>query len=324
MFSRLFRPVARVNARMFSTSALAQIIRGDQIAAAVRAEVAAEVKALNLTPGLAVVLVGERKDSATYVRMKKKAAEECGFKSISKELSDDVSQEDLLAIVKDLNADSSVDGILVQLPLPAHIDQPTVLEAIDCDKDVDGFHPYNMGRLARSGEELRQRRQAWGEMGGGTMACTPLGCIELIKRSGYDLSGKHVVVLGRSNIVGLPAALMSLHCNATVTICHSRTQNLPDMCRQADVLIAAIGMAEFVQPDWVKPGACVIDVGVNFKEDSSKKSGQRMCGDVDFKGVREALGPEGAITPVPKGVGPMTIAMLMKNTLENAKLLRKN
>lgn len=306
-----------------STSSLARVIRGDEIAAAVRSEVASEVKALqakSITPGLAVVLVGARKDSATYVRMKKKAAQECGFKSVSKAVNEDVSQEDLLSIVQGLNADPTIDGILVQLPLPAHIDQPTVLEAIDCNKDVDGFHPYNMGRLTRSGEELRQRRQAFGDIPGGTMACTPLGCIELIKRSGYDLSGKHVVVLGRSNIVGLPAALMALHCNATVTICHSRTQDLPAKCREADILIAAIGMAEFVKADWVKPGACVIDVGVNFKEDPSRKSGQRMCGDVEFDAVREALGPEGAITPVPKGVGPMTIAMLMKNTLENSKL----
>jgi methylenetetrahydrofolate dehydrogenase (NADP+)/methenyltetrahydrofolate cyclohydrolase len=267
-------------------------------------------------PGLAVVLVGNRPDSATYVSMKKKMANKVGFNSVERVLPDDVSQSELLQCVQALNEDDSIDGILVQLPLPEHLEQKEILLSISPDKDVDGFHPYNMGALVRAGEELRQARQPFDVKNTGNAPCTPLGCIELIDKAGYELNGANVVILGRSNIVGLPVAMMALHRNATVTCCHSRTKNLPDVVRSADILIAAIGQPEFVKGDWIKPGACVIDVGVNFKDAPERKSGRRMCGDVDYKAAMEVAG---AITPVPGGVGPMTIGMLMQNTLTNAR-----
>jgi len=209
-------------------------------------------------------------------------------------------------------------GILVQLPLPDHINQKVILEAISVDKDVDGFHPQNVGNLARVGEELRQQRGApFSYKVSTNNACTPLGCIELLDRSGVEMSGANVVVLGRSNIVGLPLAMMLIHRNATLTLCHSRTKNIADKCKGADIIIAAIGQPEFVKGDWIKPGAVVIDVGVNFKDAPERKSGKKMCGDVDYKA---AMVNASLITPVPGGVGPMTIAMLMRNTVENAKL----
>eukprot|EP00501_MAST-03F_sp_TOSAG23-6_P000292 GSMAST32.ASY1.ANO1.299.1 assembled CDS len=291
--------------QQFTRSFAATKIDGTAISKAVREEVAAETAGLKAkhgdaagTPGLAVVLVGARPDSATYVNMKEKASAECGFKSIKEVLDENVPEEELFALVNKLNADPTVDGILVQLPLPEHINQKKILEAISVDKDVDGFHPYNMGGLARLGEELRQLAA--------NNACTPLGCVELLDRSGVDLNGANVAVLGRSNIVGLPVAMMLLHRNSTVTMCHSRTKNLDEVVRAADVVIAAIGMPEFVKGGWIKPGATVIDVG----------SGKKMCGDVDYAAAFEHAG---AITPVPGGVGPMTIAMLMRNTVENAK-----
>ena len=224
--------------------------------------------------------MGGRKDSATYVKMKERKATECGFKSVKEDLPEDTTEETLLGIVSELNRDPTIDGILVQLPLPDHIDQKTVLEAISIGKDVDGFHPHNVGSLVRCGEVLRQRKEAF--HGIANAPCTPLGCLELIDRVGLDLSGKHVVILGRSNIVGLPAAVMCLHKNATVVMCHSRTQDIKSECLRADVIIAAIGQPEFVKGDWIKEGATVIDVGVNFKEDASRKSGQRMCGKYDI------------------------------------------
>ena len=287
---------------------------GDDICREIALEVPALEEALGRKPGLAVVIVGGRKDSQTYVKMKEKKATECGFKSVKQDLPEDTSEDTLLGLVSELNRDPTIDGILVQLPLPDHIDQKTVLEAISIGKDVDGFHPHNVGALVRCGESLRQRREPFN--GIANAPCTPLGCLELIDRVGIDLSGKHVVILGRSNIVGLPAAIMCLHKNATVVICHSRTKDIKAECLRADVIIAAIGQPEFVKGDWVKEGATIIDVGVNFKEDSSRKSGQRMCGDVDYKAAAEHAG---AITPVPGGVGPMTIAMLMKNTMVNAE-----
>eukprot|EP00941_MAST-03F_sp_MAST-3F-sp1_P000771 g771.t1 len=298
-------------------------IDGKAISQAVRDEVAAETASLKEkygaegTPGLAVVLVGERPDSATYVNMKEKASAECGFKSVKEVLAEDVKEEELFALVNKLNADPTIDGILVQLPLPEHINQKKILEAIDVHKDVDGFHPYNMGSLARLGEELRQRRDGteFSFRVAANNACTPLGCVELLDRSGVDLNGANVAVLGRSNIVGLPVAMMLLHRNATVTMCHSRTKDLKDVVAAADVVVAAIGMPEFVKGDWIKPGAVVIDVGVNFKDAPERKSGKKMCGDVDY----DACAHASAITPVPGGVGPMTIAMLMRNTVENAK-----
>ncbi len=286
----------------------AELIDGKEIAATIRQEIAAEVAemkdATGRVPGLATVLVGARTDSATYVRMKKRACEEVGITSFSHDLPVDISQEDLLQVVSDLNANPAVHGILVQLPLPDHIDDETVLGAISLEKDVDGFHPLNIGRLS-----MKRRDPLF-------VPCTPKGCIELLDRTGVEIEGKRAVVLGRSNIVGLPVAMLLLHRNATVTICHSRTTDLPGVVREADILIAAVGRAEMVKGDWIQPGAVVIDVGVNAVDDSSKKKGYRLVGDVDFE---EAMEVAGAITPVPGGVGPMTIAMLLRNTMDSAK-----
>ncbi len=286
----------------------AKIIDGKAIAATIRGEIKAEVDAMKAktgkVPGLAAVLVGERKDSQTYVRMKKRACEEVGITSFGYNLPADVSQEDLLGVVRELNNNPDVHGILVQLPLPDHIDDEEILGAISLEKDVDGFHPLNIGRLS-----MKRRDPLF-------VPCTPRGCIELLDRSGVIIEGKNAVVLGRSNIVGLPVAMLLLHRNATVTICHSRTQNLPEVVRGADIVIAAVGRAQMVQADWLKPGATVIDVGVNAVDDPTAKKGYRLVGDVDFEAAKEVAG---MITPVPGGVGPMTIAMLLKNTLDSAK-----
>ncbi len=286
----------------------AQIIDGKAIAATIRQEIAEEVAQMKAqygrVPGLAAVLVGDRKDSQTYVRMKKKACAEVGIQSFGYELPADISQEKLLKVVQELNANPDVHGILVQLPLPDHIDDETILGAIDIEKDVDGFHPLNIGRLS-----MKRRDPLF-------VPCTPRGCIELLDRTGIEIEGKRAVVLGRSNIVGLPVAMLLLHRNATLTICHSRTKNLPDVVREADILIAAVGRAEMVKGDWIKPGAAVIDVGVNAVDDPTKKKGYRLVGDVDFAEAKEVAG---YITPVPGGVGPMTIAMLLRNTLDSAK-----
>jgi methylenetetrahydrofolate dehydrogenase (NADP+)/methenyltetrahydrofolate cyclohydrolase len=286
----------------------AKIIDGKAIAAALRQEVADGVKALVASgatkPGLATVLVGEDPASQTYVRMKRKACEELGIESFGYTLPADVSQEEVEKLVKDLNANPEVHGILVQLPLPAGLDEETILRAISLEKDVDGFHPINIGRLAQKGREPL------------FVPCTPAGCITLLKKAGAKLEGAEAVVVGRSNIVGMPAALLLVKENATVTICHSRTQNLPDVCRRADVLIAAIGRPEMIRGDWIKKGAYVIDVGVNRVDDPSAKRGYRLVGDVAFDEAKEVAG---AITPVPGGVGPMTIAGLLHNTLRSAQ-----
>lgn len=286
----------------------AQIIDGKAIAATIRGEIKAEVDAMKAktgkVPGLAAVLVGERKDSQTYVRMKKRACEEVGITSFGYDLPADISQEELLSVVRELNNNPDVHGILVQLPLPDHLDDEEILGAISLEKDVDGFHPLNIGRLS-----MKRRDPLY-------VPCTPRGCIELLDRSGVTIEGKNAVVLGRSNIVGLPVAMLLLHRNATVTICHSRTQNLPNTLRNADIVIAAVGRPEMVQGDWLKPGATVIDVGVNAVDDPTTKRGYRLVGDVDFASAKEVAG---MITPVPGGVGPMTIAMLLKNTLDGAK-----
>ena len=286
----------------------ASIIDGKEIAATIRGEIADDVAAMQaahgIVPGLATVLVGSRKDSETYVRMKKKACAEVGIASFGHELSAEISQDELLALVQQLNADPAVHGILVQLPLPDHIDEETILSAISLEKDVDGFHPLNIGRLS-----MKRRDPLF-------VPCTPKGCIELLDRTGVTIEGKRAVVLGRSNIVGLPVAMLLLHRNATLTICHSRTQDLPGVVREADILIAAVGRAEMVKGDWLKPGVVVIDVGVNAVDDPSRKRGYRLVGDVDFE---QAMEVAGAITPVPGGVGPMTIAMLLRNTTDAAK-----
>jgi 5,10-methylene-tetrahydrofolate dehydrogenase/methenyl tetrahydrofolate cyclohydrolase len=286
----------------------AALIDGKAIAATIRQEIREEVEALQAqygrAPGLATVLVGQRKDSETYVRMKKRACAEVGITSFGRELPGDVSQEELLAVVAELNADPAVHGILVQLPLPDHIDDETVLAAISIEKDVDGFHPLNIGRLS-----MKRREPLF-------VPCTPKGCIELLDRSGIEISGRNAVVLGRSNIVGLPVAMLLLHRNATLTVCHSRTADLPAMVRQADILIAAVGRPEMVKGDWIKPGAAVIDVGVNAVDDANDPRGYRLVGDVDFDAASEVAGH---ITPVPGGVGPMTIAMLLRNTVDGAR-----
>lgn len=287
----------------------ANIIDGKQIGQEIRDEVKAAVedrlkKGLP-APGLATVLVGENPASQVYVRSKQKACAEAGINSFGHNLPENASQDEVEALVRELNADPAVNGILVQLPLPRHLDEEKVLSAIDLNKDVDGFHPINIGRLAQKGREPV------------FVPCTPAGCMVLLEKAGAQLSGANAVVLGRSNIVGMPVALLLVKANATVTICHSRTRDLPDVVRQADVLVAAIGQPEFVKKEWVKPGAIVIDVGINRKEDASAKRGYRLVGDVAFDEVSEVAG---AITPVPGGVGPMTIAMLLQNTLRAAEL----
>jgi 5,10-methylene-tetrahydrofolate dehydrogenase/methenyl tetrahydrofolate cyclohydrolase len=286
----------------------AQLIDGKAIAATIRGEIKAEVEKIKArygkVPGLATVLVGARKDSQTYVRMKKKACAEVGITSFGHDLPTDISQDELLEVVRELNANPEVNGILVQLPLPDHIDDEEILGAIDLDKDVDGFHPLNIGRLS-----MKRRDPLF-------VPCTPKGCIELLDRMGVVIEGKRAVVLGRSNIVGLPVAMLLLHRNATLTICHSRTQDLPGVVREADILIAAVGRAEMVKGDWVKPGAVVIDVGVNAVDDPTSDKGYKLVGDVAFDEVKEVAA---MITPVPGGVGPMTIAMLLRNTMDSAK-----
>ena len=287
----------------------AQIIDGKLIAQQVRDNVAAEVAKRTAAgkpkPTLATVLVGERVDSATYVRSKGKACEELGMDSVSRHLPEDISQEELEKVITELNADKTVNGILVQLPLPSHLNEERVLQLISIEKDVDGFSPLNIGRLAQKGREPL------------FVPCTPYGCIYLLEQAGVKIEGANAVVLGRSNIVGMPAALLLIGKNATVTVCHSRTKDLPGVVRQADILIAAIGKMEMVRGDWIKPGAAVIDVGINSKPDATKKSGYRLVGDVNFDEAKEVAG---FITPVPGGVGPMTIAMLMNNTLRAAKI----
>jgi len=344
----------------------AQLIDGTAIAAAIRqetADAAAKLKQEHgIVPGLATVLVGENPASKAYVGSKQRACEELGMASIGRKLPANASQAEVEKVVADLNADPNVHGILVQLPLPRHMDEEKVLSAISLEKDVDGFHPVNIGRLSMKGREPL------------FVPCTPAGCVELLVRSGVEIGGKEAVVLGRSNIVGLPVAMLLLHRNATITICHSRTADLPATCRRADILIAAVGRAEMVKRDWVKPGAAVIDVGINqvweahpadkeytcavtgetfvaHLEDESEKGGRRkvgdfcpscnkawlkgqaapdcgadcepvalyrkykLVGDVDFAEVNEVAGH---LTPVPGGVGPMTIAMLMHNTYRGA------
>ncbi len=287
----------------------ARIIDGKAIADEMKAEIAEGVKKLIASgatkPGLATVLVGENPASQTYVGMKRKMCAELGIESFGHTLPATATQQEVEALVRTLNADKNVHGILVQLPLPAGLDEEAVLRAISIEKDVDGFHPVNIGRLAQKGREPM------------FVPCTPAGCIILLKKAGAKLSGANAVVVGRSNIVGMPAALLLVKEDATVTICHSRTKDLAGVCRAADILIAAIGKAEMIRGDWIKPGAYVIDVGTNRKEDPTKKSGYRLVGDVAFD---EALEVAGAITPVPGGVGPMTIMGLMANTLRGAQM----
>jgi methylenetetrahydrofolate dehydrogenase (NADP+)/methenyltetrahydrofolate cyclohydrolase len=276
----------------------AAIIDGKKISSDIKSELAVEVAGLKkqgIEPGLTVVLVGGDPASQVYVSNKEKACEQVGIRSVKHELPASTTQEELLALVRQLNEDDTVDGILVQLPLPEHINENDILLAIDPDKDVDCFHPFNVGRLV-IGESIFE-------------PCTPSGVIELLKRYDIDIAGSHAVIVGRSNIVGKPAAMLLLQNNATVEICHSRTKDLAEETRRADILVAAIGRPKFITADMVKPGAAVIDVGVN-------RTDEGLCGDVDYEGVKEVAS---AITPVPGGVGPMTIAILMRNTVAAAK-----
>jgi methylenetetrahydrofolate dehydrogenase (NADP+)/methenyltetrahydrofolate cyclohydrolase len=295
----------------------ARIISGTEIAAQIREELKTAVAELkqrhSVVPGLVTILAGDNPASVSYVTAKQKTAHELGFHSVQDSQPGDISQADLLALIERYNHDSAIHGILVQLPLPSHIDEAAVLNAIDPDKDVDGFHPVNVGRLMIGGDQVR------------FPPCTPAGIQELIVRSGFETSGAEVVVVGRSNIVGKPIANMLLQkakgANATVTVVHTRTRDMERHCRRADILIVAAGVPGLVKPEWIKPGACVIDVGVNrVGEKISEKTGKKIAilkGDVDFEAAREIAG---AITPVPGGVGPMTITMLMRNTVRAAQI----
>ena len=281
-----------------------QLIDGKALAQEIRQEIAKDIESLvgqtGVRPGLAVVLVGDDPASGVYVRNKKKACDTAGLYVDDHALPATTTQEELLNLIDQLNNDPKIHGILVQLPLPSQIDSQTVLNAVSPDKDADGFHPYNIGRLVAGDPVFIQ--------------CTPKGVIRMIEAVGESIKGKRAVVLGRSNIVGKPVAMLLMHQHATVTICHSRTIDLPEMCKEADILVAALGKAQFVKADMVKPGAVVIDVGINRLDDG------RLVGDVDFEPVKEVAG---WLSPVPGGVGPMTIAMLLANTLEGAKRAAK-
>jgi methylenetetrahydrofolate dehydrogenase (NADP+) / methenyltetrahydrofolate cyclohydrolase len=289
----------------------AKIIDGKQIASQMRAELKEQVEKLKqkgIVPGLGVILVGDDPASKSYVTAKEQACHEIGIYSDDNRLPADTTQDQLLTLISKMNADPKIHGILVQLPLPKHISESQVLLAIDPAKDVDGFHPINIGKMV-AGEKA-------------FLPCTPHGVIQILQRSGVTIEGAEVVVIGRSNIVGKPVANMLIQKsktgNATVTICHTKTKDLADHCRRADIIIAAIGQPGTVTADMVKKGAVVIDVGVSRVEDSSKKAGYRLAGDVDFEGVKEKAS---MITPVPGGVGPMTITMLLYNTVESAKAI---
>ncbi len=276
----------------------AQIIDGKAIAAEIRSELAkqvAELAAQGKTPGLDVILVGEDPASKVYVRNKERTSKEIGINSTVHRLPEETTREELRGLIEKLNNDPTVHGILVQLPLPGHLDEEEVINTISPEKDVDGFHPINAGKLLIGDDDA-------------FVACTPAGVLELVKRTGVPIQGKNVVVVGRSNIVGKPAAVLFLREHATVTVCHSRTQDLPAECRRADILIAAVGRPEMIKKEWIKPGAIVIDVGINRVDG-------KLVGDVDYENVKEVAG---YITPVPGGVGPMTIAMLLRATVHAA------
>ena len=278
---------------------LAQIINGKEIAEAVRQEISKEVQQLrekNVVPGLAVILVGDNQASQTYVRNKQKACEDLGMHSVLIKQPEDLTQQELIRNIEELNQDDSIHGILVQLPLPGHIQEKAIIEAISPEKDVDGFHPINIGRMMTGQDAF--------------LPCTPHGIMIMLEHIGYKLEGKHVVIVGRSNIVGKPAGMLFLNANATVTYCHSKTKDLAYFTKQADVVVVAVGKRDTITSSHIKEGAVVIDVGMNRNEDG------KLCGDVSFEDVKNIAS---YITPVPKGVGPMTITMLMKNTVKSAQ-----
>ena len=280
------------------------ILDGKATSEKIRGELKKEIEELQgrgVCPGLGIVQVGERKDSDTYIRMKGKACKELGIHFRHVQHKEDVSRETLIKSIKDLNVDSDIHGIIVQLPLPKNLDENDILSHVCLEKDVDGFHPENMGFVTLNRME-------------NCMApCTPSGCIQLLDRYNIELSGKHVVILGRSNIVGLPMSLLALHRNATVSICHSKTKNLKEITRQADILVCACGRTQMVKRDWIKEGCVIIDVGINAVDDATKKAGYRLVGDADYDDVSDKVS---AITPVPGGVGPMTISMLLSHTVD--------
>ncbi len=278
-----------------------KIIDGKEVSQYIKTKIKTEAESLGIKPGLAVILVGDDPASHVYVNNKKKACEFCGFNSKSFELPANTSQDELLQLIDTLNVDPEIHGILVQMPLPKHIDETAVIDRIIPSKDVDAFNPVNVGKIMTGDFDF--------------LPCTPAGVMELLKYYNIDVAGKHCVVIGRSNIVGKPMSMLMLHANATVTICHSRTKDLAQMVSQADIVVAAVGRAGFVTADMVKDGAVVVDVGINRNADG------KLCGDVDFENVSKKAS---YITPVPGGVGPMTIAMLMQNTLTSAKLSKEN
>lgn len=279
---------------------MAKLLKGKEVSARIKDEIKNEViklKERGIEPGLAVILVGDDPASKVYVNNKKKACEYTGIKSFEYLLPENTTEEELLRLIEKLNEDKEVSGILCQLPLPEHINEESVINAISPTKDVDAFHPVNVGKIMTGNYDF--------------VPCTPAGVMELIKESGIDINGKECVVVGRSNIVGKPMAMLLLHSNGTVTICHSKTKDLAEKTRKADILVAAVGIPEFIKGDMIKPGAVVIDVGIN------RIAPKKLVGDVEFEAAEKVAG---AITPVPGGVGPMTIAMLMKNTLKAAEI----
>tara|TARA_B100000674_G_C37870388_1_gene929191 strand:+ start:313 stop:1173 length:861 start_codon:yes stop_codon:yes gene_type:complete len=283
-----------------------KILDGKYISCQIKNELKRKVedlKKIGKHPGLGIILVGERKDSETYVRMKKKACDEVGIVNYDVHLDESESEERIIEEVHKMNQNKNIHGILVQLPLPKHVNEERVIKCVNLEKDVDGFHPHNIGNLA-----LKRLNNLM-------VPCTPEGCIEILDRYKIEIEGRNVVIVGRSNIVGMPLSLLFLHRNATVTICHSKTRNMKEVTKRADILVAACGRAEMIKSDYVKESCVIVDVGINSIDDSSRKSGYRLVGDVDFEDVKEKCE---AITPVPGGIGPMTIAMLLKHTVDLA------
>ncbi len=280
------------------------ILNGKKISKDIQEELRVRIQENNLTPGLGIILVGNRKDSETYVRMKKKACEKIGIVNYDVHLNEDISEKELIAEVNKMNNNDNIHAILIQLPLPKHINEENVIKCVALSKDVDGFHPQNIGNMA-----LKRKQNI-------IAPCTPEGCIELLDRYNIEIEGKHVVILGRSNIVGMPLSLLFLHRNATVTICHSKTRNMESITKTADILVAACGQTQLIKKHHIKDGCVIIDVGINALPDETKKRKYRLVGDVDYDDVCDSCY---AITPVPGGVGPMTIAMLLKHTVELAE-----
>lgn len=283
------------------------LLDGKKASQSIKESLKTEVNELiskNIRPGLGIILVGERKDSHTYVKMKKNACNEVNIYNHDIILPEDVDEETLIIMINDMNKNNDIHGILIQLPLPPHINEEKILSQVKLIKDVDGFHPENIGKLA-----LKRLEDI-------CVPCTPDGCLQILDYYEIPIAGKHCVIVGRSNIVGMPLSLLLLHRNATVTICHSRTKDLPEQVKRADIVFAACGKTQMIKKDWVKKDAVVVDIGINAVDDSSKKSGYRLVGDVDFNEVKDVCS---AITPVPGGIGPMTIAMLLEHTVKACK-----